>query len=421
MKSRLLLLVAVAGACALTASAADWPQWRGPQRNGISKETGLLQEWPADGPKLLWQVTDVGSGFSTPAVVGDRLFLLSNKGEDDEFIQARAAKDGAKVWSTRLGKVGPNTVPQYPAARSTPTVDGDVLYALGSDGDLVCVKVTDGSEVWRKSLRKDFGGTPGMWAYAESPLIDGDALVCTPGGKDATLVALKKKDGEVIWKCAVPGGDQAAYASAIIVEAGGVKQYVQFLQKGVVGVDAKTGKFLWRYDKTAGKSPANIPTPLARDGYIYSATGMTGGGLVKLKVDKDEVMADPVYFDTKLPTSIGGSVLVGDYLYGTNTQGLMCVEFTTGKVKWQEKGVGPGAVCSADGRLYVHGENGDAALVEATPDAYREKGRLTPPDQPKERGKPEPKAWAYPVVANGRLYLRDLGVLWCYDVKAAKP
>jgi len=418
MKTRWLLLVAVGfGGLCLAAPAADWPQWRGPRRNGISRETGLLKEWPKEGPKLLWQVKAIGHGFSTPAVVGDRIYLLSNTGKDNEFAQALDVKDGKQVWSHRLGKVGPNFGPQYPGARSTPTVDGDRLYALGSDGDLACLETATGKPRWHKNLRTDFEGRPGYWAYAESPLIDGDVLVCTPGGKEATLVALDKKTGEVIWKAAVPGGDLAAYASAIVVEAGGVKQYVQFLQRGVVGVDAKTGKFLWRYAKTAQGSPANIPTPLAHAGYVYTGTGRGGAGLVKLKVSGGEVEAQPVYFVKDLPTSIGGAVQVDDYLYGTSGRGLLCAKFDTGKVQWQDKGVGPGSVCYADGRLYIHGENGQVALVEATPDAYHEKGRFTPPDQPK-RG--AAKAWAYPVVANGRLYLRDLGSLWCYDIKDPK-
>jgi outer membrane protein assembly factor BamB len=419
MKTRWFVLgVAGLGLFALAAVGDDWPQWRGPQRNGISKETGLLMEWPKDGPKLLWQVKDVGGGYSTPSVVGDRIYLLSNR-DDSEFALALDVKDGREIWSQKIGKVGKNTGPQYPGTRSTPTADGDSLYCLGSDGDLVCLERDKGKPRWQKNLKTDFGGKPGAWAYAESPLVDGDALVCTPGGTEATLLALNKKTGDVLWKSAVPGGDQAAYASVTVLDLGGVKQYVQFLQKGVVGVDAKTGKFLWRYAKTAEGSPANIPTPVAHGGYVYSGTGLGGGGLVKLTVEKEEVKTEPVYFSKQLPTSIGGAVLLGEYLYGTNGSGLLCVEFTTGKEKWQDKCVGPGALCYAEGRLYVHGENGDAALVEATPEGYREKGRFTPPDQPKhaQRGQ---KAWAYPVVANGRLYLRDLGVLWCYDVRAGK-
>src|SRR5439155_12806240 len=233
---------------ALSVVANDWPQWRGPQRNGVSSETGLLQEWPKDGPALRWKVADVGSGYSTPAVVGARLYLLGNEGLDNEFVRALSVKDGKRAWSTRLGKVGhPQQKPNFPAARSTPTVEGEFLYALSSDGDLASLEIGTGKVRWQKNLRADFGGKPGEWAYSESPLIDGDALVCTPGGSEATLVALNKKTGEVIWKSAVPGGDEAAYASAIIVEAGGVKQCVQLLQNGLVGVDSKTGRFVWRY------------------------------------------------------------------------------------------------------------------------------------------------------------------------------
>jgi outer membrane protein assembly factor BamB len=399
----------------LFAVAADWPQWRGPERNGISRETGLLKAWPDEGPKLLWRIEDLGEGYSTPAVVGDRLYLMSNKGNDDEFVHALSVKDGTEIWAVRVGKVGPNRGPQYPGARSTPTVDGEALYALGSDGDLVCLERSSGNIRWQKNLRTDFEGQPGQWAYAESPLVDGEKLVVTPGGATATLVALDKKSGEVIWRSAVPGGDEAGYASVIIIETDGLKQYVQFLQKGVVGVDANTGKFSWRYEKTAQGSPANIPTPVAQDGMVYSASNRAGGGLVKLNVTAEGVAPEEVYFSKSLPTSIGGAVLLDGHLYGTTGQSTLCVDFKTGDVKWQERGVGAGAVLYADGRLYVHGENGDVALMDATPEAYKERGKFKPTGQPK-RGSRE-QAWTYPVVANGRLYIRDKNVLWCYDVK----
>jgi outer membrane protein assembly factor BamB len=410
-----LLAAAILGLSALSADATDWPQWRGPNRDGISQETGLLKDWPKEGPKLLWEMKDIGSGYSTPAVVGDWLYVISNKGNEDEFVEARAVADGKQGWSTHIGKVGKNVGPQYPGSRSTPTVDGANLYALGSDGDLVCLETATGKLVWKKSLRADFGGKPGWWAYSESPLIDGDVLVCTPGGNQATILAVNKKTGEVIWKSSVPGGDEASYASAIIIDVGGIKQYVQFLQKGVVGVEAKTGKFLWRYGETAKGSRANIPTPIEHEGYVFSGSGMAGAGLVKLKTVGSALEADQIYFTKELPTSIGGAVLIGDYLYGTTNKALVCAEFKTGKIRWQDKCVGAGSVCVAEGRLYVHGESGAVALVEATPDGYHEKGRFTPPDQPK-RG--NTKAWAYPVVANGKLYLRDLDRLWCYDVKS---
>ncbi|HVC98934.1 MAG TPA: PQQ-binding-like beta-propeller repeat protein [Pirellulales bacterium] len=418
MKTRWFPLVVLAvGSFSLVAGAADWPQWRGPQRDGVSRERGLLHQWPEGGPKLLWQVKDIGYGYSTPAVVGERLYLLGNEGIDDEFVAALDVKDGKRAWFTRLGKVGPNQGPQYPGARSTPTVDGKRLYALGSDGDLACLETATGSPHWQKSLRSEFGGKPGVWAYSESPLIDGDVLVCTPGGAEATLVALDKQTGETIWKSAVADADQAAYASVIVVEAEGVKQYVQFLQKGVVGVDAKTGKFLWRYDATSKGSPANIPTPVAHEGQVYSGTGRGGAGLVKLRADNGQFTAEQVYFEKGLPTAIGGAVLLDGFLYGTNGQSLICAEFATGKVRWQDRCIGTGAVCYADGCLYIHGEKGDVALVEAKPDAYHELGRFTPPDQP-DRGRSQ--AWAYPVVSGGRLFVRDLGTLWCYDVGEAK-
>src|SRR5947207_136309 len=361
--------------------ASDWPQWRGPQRNGISRETGLLKEWPTAGPKLLWKLDNTGRGYSTPAVVGDRIYLLSNEGLENEFVAALSAKDGRRAWVARLGNVGdPKQSPNFPAARSTPTIDGQFLYALGSDGDLACVEVATGKVRWRKSLRTDFGGKPGVWAYAESPLVDGDAVVCTPGGSEPTLVALNKNSGEVIWKCGLPEGDQAAFASIIVTEAGGVKQYVQLLQKGLVGVEAKSGKFLWRYAKPTSRYGANIPTPLASDGLIYVGSAGTGGGAVKLKAKDGGIEAEPVYFELKLPTAIGGVVKVGDFLYGTTAKSMMCIEFTTGKVQWEENALGAASICYADGHLYLHGENGEVALVEASSRQYREKGRFAPPE-----------------------------------------
>lgn len=399
--------------------AADWPQWLGPSRDSISKETGLLEQWPKEGPKLLWQVDGVGDGYGAPAVAGGRVYLVSNQGLADETLRAMSVEDGKTIWTLRMGKVGnPDQAPAYPAARSTPTVDGALVYAFSSDGDLVCAEAATGKVRWKKSTRQEFGGEPGKWAYSESPLLDGDTLVVTPGGNQATLLALSKKTGKPIWKSAVPGGEAAGYSSAIIVNGGGRKQYVQFLSKGVVGVDAKTGAMLWRYDQTS-KGPANIPTPVGSDGYVYStARSMTAGGLVRLSAKPDGgVAAEQVYFERGLPSAIGGSVRVGEFLYGTTGEGLVAAEFLTGKIRWTNASVGAGAVLFAGGHLYVYGEDGEAALVEATPEAYREKGRFTPPGKPAHPRGAREKSWAYPVLANGRLYLRDLGRLWCYDVR----
>jgi outer membrane protein assembly factor BamB len=426
MTSRLVTVsVLAAGLLTVTARADDWPQWRGPERTGVSKETGLLKAWPKDGPKLLWEQKDLGGGFSTPAVVGDRLYFMSNR-DDEESAVALDVKDGKPAWSTKVGKVGKNTSPmQYPGTRSTPTVDGDRLYVLGSDGDLACLGRAKGDIVWAKNLKKDFDGKPGMWAYAESPLIDGDTVVCTPGGKEATMVALSKKDGSVLWKCAVKEGDPAGYASAIVAEVGKVKQYVQFVQGGVIGVDAKSGKLLWRYDHTKDQA-ANIPTPVFHDDCVFTSTSRNGSGLNRIKVGDGAVTSEEVYYNKTALNSIGGVVLVGGYLYGTNARNeLVCMDFKTGEVKWSNPSVGAAAsLCYADGMLYVRAQGGlgfgketakpEVALVVATPDSYKEKGRFTQPDHG------DRPSWPHPVVANGRLFLRDQNVLLCYDVKAEK-
>ncbi len=415
MSPKLLFASALTFLCLshVTPRADDWPQWRGPHRDGISQEKGLLKEWPKEGPKQLWAAKNLGSGYSTPAVVGNTLYLLGNEGLENESLKALSVGKGETLWSTRLGKVGnPNQKPSYPGARSTATVNGDLIYALGSDGDLLCLDKA-GKVKWQKNVRNEFGGQPGVWAYSESPLVDGDAVVVTPGGAEATMVALNKNTGELMWKAAIPGGEQAAYSSIVLAEVGGKKQYVQFLQKGVVGVDAKSGSLVWRYDRPAQGSPANIPTPVVFANYVYASSGRGGGGLIKLNAEGGKVAPEPIYHETKVPNAIGGAVKIGDYLYGTS-QALLCLDFMTGKQKWEDRGVGAASICFADGKLYLHGENGEVALVEATPEAYREKGRFTPADAP-NRG--PSKAWAYPVVANGRLYIFDTGTLYCYDIK----
>ena len=400
---------------------ADWPQWRGPDRSGVTKESGLLKQWPAGGPKLIWQVNDLGDGYSTPVVVGTRIYLMSNQGMDNEYVRALSTENGKSIWTTRVGNVGnPNQNPPYPKARSTPTVDGDYLYAFGSDGDVACLEAKTGKIRWSKNVRKEFGGQPGEWAYAESPLVDGNAVVVTPGGPDATMVALNKKNGELIWKSAIPGGEPAGYASAIVVQGGGRKQYVQLLSKGMVGVDAKTGQFLWRYADVA-KGPAQYFTPVARGEYVYCGALGVGGGMVQLKANGAGVNAEQVYFKRGLPNGVGGAVIVGDHLYGTEVgQKLVAVEFATGKVMWEAENFGWASVASADGLLFVHLIDGDVALVEATPEGFRAKGRFKPPAQPqKKQVGPFPEgAFAYPVIANGRLYIRDLGTMWVYDIKS---
>ncbi|HTU16614.1 MAG TPA: PQQ-binding-like beta-propeller repeat protein [Gemmataceae bacterium] len=426
-KTMLLLavVVAVPGAAQAQIKAAigDWPAWMGADRTGVSHETGLLKEWPKGGPQLLWKVEDIGEGYSTPSVAAGKIFVISNRGLDNEFVIALSVKDGSKIWERRIGKVGnPDQRPPYPGSRSTPTVDGDAVYVLGSDGDLACFDAAKGEVRWTKNLRTEFDGKPGIWAYAESPLIDGDVLVCTPGGSKATLAAFNKKTGEVIWKCPVTlggggrmPGNTAAYASAIVAPVGGVKQYIQFLTGGLVGVAAKDGKVLWKYEGVKGIT--NCTTPLFHDNSVFvSATGRgrsptSGSALLKLSAESGGVTAKEVYHNQDLANHHGGVVRVGGSVYGTNNNALLCLDFKSGETKWQDRSVGKGSVAAADGRLYVRSENGEVALVEATPAAYKETGRFTQPDRS------DKKAWPHPVIAGGRLYLRDQGVLLCYDVK----
>ena len=408
------LILAAFVACNIESSGQDWPQWRGPLRDGISSERALLPEWPVGGPPLLWSRNDIGSGFSAPAVVGDRLYIQANRGVEDEFVQALAADDGRTVWAVRIGRVGnPDQAPSHPAARSTPTVAGDWLYALGSDGDLVCLHRDNGRVRWQVNLRAAFKGQPGSWAYSESPRVDDQTVIVTPGGPEATLAALDAITGRVKWKAAVPGGDAAAYSSPSLAVVDGQKVYVQFVEKGLVGVDAGSGAFLWRYDK-ANQTRAKIPTPVTNGPFVYTASAPIGGALLRLEKTASGIVAREVYLLRGLPYSIGGSVLVNDVLYGTTADGLVAVDFQTGASKWRDESIGPSSLLYADGRLYLHGEGGDVALVEASPERYLERGRFTPPNRPKAPGD---LAWTYPVLANGRLFIREHGTLWAYDVR----
>jgi outer membrane protein assembly factor BamB len=298
-------------------------------------------------------------------------------------------------------------------------VDGDRIYALGQHGDLVCLEAKDGTRVWHRNLLKEFGGSTGDWHYCESPLVDGDHVIVTPGGKDATMVALDKKSGETVWKCAIPLKlPRAGYSSVVIAEVGGVKQYVQLLDGGLVGVSTD-GKPLWQYEKL-GHNTANVPTPVVLQDQVLAVAGYgKGGALLKLTADGKDVKAEEVYFNKELTNKHGGVLVVGEYAYGdTDDQGApYCAEVKTGKVLWKRKGSdgkgsGSVSVTYADGRLYFHYQNGIVALVEATPDGYKESGSF--------QVKAEGNAWAHPVVVGGRLYLREGNSLYCYDVREKK-
>jgi outer membrane protein assembly factor BamB len=394
---------------ALTCHASDWPQFRGPNRDNVSKDSGLLQSWPKDGPPLAWKTQGLGGGYSSISVAGDRIYTLGNKGEVSHVV-ALKRDSGRVLWSVQIGKAGGNL-------GCTPTVDGERVYALGQEGDLVCLEARDGKRVWRRNLLDEFGGSYGNWHYCESPLVDGDRVVVTPGGKEATMIALDKKTGETVWKCAIPTKSTAAgYSSIVLAEVGGVKHYVQLFDGGVVGVGTD-GRLLWTYEKL-GQNTANIPTPIVLDDHVLAVAGYgKGGALLKLKSDGKDVTAEEVYFTRALTNKHGGVVVVGDYVYGdTDDQGRpFCAEVKTGKVLWKRdrsegKGNGSASVTYADGRLYFHYENGVVALVEASPKEYKEVGWF----QIQQRQGP---AWAHPVVVDSRLYLREGDTLYCFDVR----
>lgn len=392
----------------------DWPAWRGPDRTGLSNETGLLKSWPEGGPRLLWKTEGLGEGYSTPSVSGKLIFEMGNRDGQEWLMALDRTNRGEEAWSIALGAVR-HGGGGYAGPRSTPTVDGNRVFALGLNGDLVCCNVQTGDLVWKRDLVGEFAGKVGGWGYSESVLVDGPLLICTPGGQQATLLALDKKTGEPVWEAKV--GDVADYSSIIKAKIDGVPQYVQFTKKGVIGVNAENGEFLWRYDAPANGT-ANASTPLFADDSVFAASGYgTGGGLVRLNRRGKEFEAEEVYFTKEMKNHHGGMLLLDGYLYGSNDPGVLtCLDYKTGEVQWKDRSCGKCSLTYADGMLFCRSEGGPVSLVKATPEEFELLGRF---EQPDRSGKPN---WPHPVVADGRLYLRDQGMLFCYDVRGdGKP
>jgi outer membrane protein assembly factor BamB len=407
-------------------SKSDWPQWRGPRRDGISTETGLLKEWPKGGPKLLWDSrkinggSSVGAGLSSLAITQGKIFTLGDVGgkKGGAYLFCLDADTGKEIWKANLGPasgIGPA------GPRCTPTVDGERVYGISPQGKLSCLKVADGAIIWQKDFAGDFGGKMmSGWGYSESPTIDVDKVICTPGGKDAVMVALNKLTGDVLWKCQAPTNSGAGYASIVKAEVGGVSQYITVLgsELGLIGVDASTGKFLWNYKK-AVRGTAHIPTALVKGAYVFTSAGY-GAGAALLKVVADEkggAKVEEQYFlkGNQLQNHHGGMVMLGDYIYGGhghNDGQPFCLEWKTGKFAWSpERGPGNGsaAVLYADGRLYFRYESGEMALFEATPKSMN----LISTFRPQIGG----NGWPHPVIYHGRLYLRGNDQILCYDIK----
>ena len=591
-----------------TAHAADWPKWRGPNADGISRETGLLKEWPADGPKVVWAVETVGEGYSTVSVVGERVYTQGNVAGIEKTL-ALSAADGRVLWAvqpepvraagrariedalkrgdkngdgkleeaealailgwdvnqadkptdgdaeamagertrrllagldknadevltrdeagTGLGRVFtdidreeegvdvealakqrtealfkafdkdgdgtlvaeeyratwlgqavwridsrpqgarrgdgtltaaevgnylrrrergrdgklteeelrsfyiktfPNRDGLYTAAeleamfggyrhsigngpRGAPTVHEGRVYVEGGAGDVACLEAATGKTIWHVSLTRDLGGQVPNWGFSESPLVEGDMVIVTPGGDGGMVAALNKDTGEVIWRSKDVTGP-AEYSSPVVAEIGGVRQIVQFGKENVFGLTVDKGQPLWTYRHQKAARNINITTPIiANDHVLVSSAYDNGTGLAKITTADGKQTAEEVYFEKRLENHHGGIVKVGDHIYGTNNRGLVCMEFLSGKIVWQDRGVGKGSLTVADGMLYVVSEKYQVALAEATPEGYREHGRF----KIKNLRRP---SWAHPVVANGRLYIRNQHTLTAYDVKA---
>src|SRR6266568_2729757 len=363
MKKCILLL-------ALPLLATDWPQWRGVERNGISPETGLLKSWPAGGPPLVWKTQGLGEGYSAFSISGGRLFTQGQRG-DQEFVLAIDTNTGKKVWETLTGKSFRERRGHGP--RGTPTLDGDRLYAMAADGTLVCLNLKTGSKIWTVDLMKRFETDITHWGMSESPLLDGDHLIVTPGGRGAAIVALDKKTGNTVWKSQ---SDRAGYSSAVAFDLGGIHQMAILTGQAAVGLNLKNGELLWRYGKVSNRT-ANIATPIYRNGYVFVSTAYgTGCGLLKLTPEAGGEKMTEVYFSREMMNHYSSSVLVGDYLYGFSNAILTAMKFQTGEVVWKDRSVGKGNVTYAEGKLYALSEDGVVGLVEATPVAYREKSRF---------------------------------------------
>lgn len=431
MVTAALFLLLLVSRCAV---AADWPQYRGPERNDISAETGLLAQWPAGGPKLLWTYSDTGIGYSGPAIVGDRLYTIGDRGETAYLIalDLKSVKDQtvSEAWAAPIGPKFDFRGNNWSAGSSaTPTVDGNLVFALDGTGDLLCADAATGKEIWKRNLPTELeaevnpiGGGPKKlgWGFTWSPLVEGDRLICVPGGPKGTLAALNKHTGEVLWR-STELTDQAAYTSPMVAEIDGVRQYVLLTNRGVNGIAATDGKLLWNFARTPPYSTEVVNSPIIRGSDIFVTVGAgQGSTLLHVARNGDKFKAEVVYDNKNLPNHHANVVLFGDHLYGfAERRGWTCLEFKTGEVVWTERQkLRSGALTCADGHFYCYDEDdATAVLIEATAKGWNEKGRFTIPRRSPNR-KPSGRAWTPPVVSGGRLFLRDQELLFCYDVSS---
>jgi len=405
-------------------TAGDWPQWRGPLRNAQSDEKLSSHNWDANPPKHLWTVEGFGTGYASVSVVDGVLYTVGNT-EQGQTVLAANAGDGSILWKTPVTEANPKH--SYEGSRCTPSVAGDHLYVVTSDGAIVCLTRKDGRLVWQRKFSEWDGRMMSGWGFSESPLVDGDRVLCTPGGPEALVVCLDRMTGQDIWKCAATfegsaGKDGAGYSSIVTSDALGIPQYVQLTGRGLIGINAKDGKQLWTYNRVAN-GVANIPTPIVDGNFVFGSTSYkTGAALVELKRDGDAVIAEEKYFleGEVFNNHHGGMILKDGHIYAGHQQNQgfpTCIRMSSGEIVWGGKQRGPGggsaSVLLIDGHIIFRYQDGVVALIEATPDEYRLRGSFKPDYQ-------EGATWAHPVVVGGRLYLREQNKLMCYEVGAGR-
>lgn len=414
MTARLWTAVGV-GVVALTVATAtqtpvpEWSQWRGPNRDGVSAETGLLKDWPKGGPPQVWRTTGAGNGYSSFSTSNGLLYTLGARG-NAEYVMAFDRATGRKAWEHLNGRRFQNDRGDGP--RSTPTVDGNRLYVLGGSGDLTCLESATGKRIWSINLVQKFGGVNPYWGYSESPLIVGDRILVNAGGSRASIVAIAKADGATLWQ---QPGDEAGYSSPMLLRTGSLQQVVFFTGERALAVDARDGRLLWSHQKASNRT-ANVATPIVRGTRVFVSSDYgTGAALLDVRAAGNIASATEVYFTRDMRNHHASSVLVGDYLYGFSSSILTALRFDTGEMAWRDRSVGKGSLIFADDRLILYSERGVVGLAEASSAGYREHGRFTLAQQSGV------DTWSHPIVAGGLLVVRDQDSVYAYDVRAMTP
>lgn len=408
--TQLVLMIALTLLCALPAPGADAPQFRGPNRDGVFNDQGLLKAWPEAGPAVAWVATGIGKGFSSASVAGGKIYVTGMQ-DDETGVLFVLNSDGVIERKIPYGKETTNK--EAPGTRSTPTIEGDRAYFISGLGVVYCVDLAKGEKVWEANVFERFGAKNNMWHLAESVLVDGNRVICTPGGPEALFAALDKTTGATLW--GTKGlDDKTSYCSPAIITHNGRRLLVNVTSKFVVGADAETGALLWSFPH---KTPWDIHavTPLYKDGLLYYTGGDgVGGGALELSADGSSVKEK--WADKNLDCIHFGVVLVDGYLYGTGNKvggKLVCLEMATGKMMWNSKEVREGCTVYADGMLYVYEgpKSGIVNLVKATPTGFERTGRFTVTQGSAQH-------WAHPTIADGRLFIRHGDALIAYDIKA---